>query len=80
MAEKYLMTYVSSEGVNPFTGETFPEGSPTPRSVREVYDLLRMGFDVEERDGDLVIPLNANVFYTQYKNLLEPKPVDPKRK
>lgn len=65
--ETQLLTYVSSYGIDPFTGETFPEGSPKYRSVSQIYSLLSMGYTVEERIGNgVAVELNLHQFLQDY--------------
>lgn len=46
------LTFVTSSGINVFTGERYPDTSAVYRSIHEIYNLVLMGLTVEDRTSD----------------------------
>lgn len=58
-----ILCYVASEGVNPFTGEVYPDGQPRLRTVSQIFNLLQQGYEVEDRTDGMRVPLDKHNFF-----------------
>ena len=61
-----LETLVVSTGVDPITGEVYPEITPVPRTPRRIYTLLSGGFRVQHITNGMKMELNPYTFYDAY--------------
>ena len=66
-----LDTVVTSSGVDPFTGESYPDIEPVKRTPRRVHSLLNAGLEVEQLIDGMRIQLDRYTFYDAYTESID---------